>query len=110
MRKQKEDFIPKVKRIPRKIKETEPEAVSLPKDLEDLWAAVIAISTCHKVLQEGMFPFRFNNAIGVSLKFLEELHTKAVTDASAHPNWDLIPELKELVEKRAQDGKATKDQ
>lgn len=83
------------------------KAPEIPKDLEDLWAAVIAISTTYKMLQEGMFPFRFNNAVGVSLKFLEQLHEKTFADCAKHGSAHLIPELQQLIETNKQNGKTT---
>jgi len=90
--------IPKTKKAI-KIKKKVAEAKEVPKDLQDAWAAVVAISTAHKMLQEGHFTYAHRNAVGVSLAFLEELHEKAFQDAARHEKADMIPELKTLIEK-----------
>lgn len=87
----------------------EPTA-DIPQDLQDVWASVVALSTCHHLFQEGAFPFRFNNAIGVSLKYLEALHAQALKAASEHPQSHLIPEIKVAVDRKvATDGKTNSD-
>lgn len=94
----RKEFIPPTKTAPaKKIKlAAAKKEEKVPKDLEDLWAAVIAISTIHNLLQEGMFPHRYNNAIGVGVAFMGQLHKKALADCVAHPKQHLIPEIATL--------------
>jgi hypothetical protein len=84
------------------------EAELPPEDLQNIYQALIAISTAHKLLQEGHFAYSHRNAVGVSLAFLEELHKNAVKDAAAHPKKEMIPELVTLLAaQKVADGKAT---
>lgn len=80
-------------------KESKPQELP-PKDLQDLWGAVICLATTHNLLQQhGSFPFAFNNSIGTSLKFLEGLYKDALAKCADHPKKDLIPEIQEKCEK-----------
>lgn len=102
MKNQKEAFIPKSKSPAKRLKATKKEEPKdIPEDLRNKWAAVVAIATTHKLLQEGHFLYAHRNSVGVSLAFLEELHTNALMDASKHPQAELIPEISKLVSEKA---------
>lgn len=94
------DFIPRKPKKPTRLK-LQPEKVEIPDDLKDLWAHVIAISTTHRMLQEGMFPFRFNQALQVSLAYVTNLHKEAFAKCWDHPEKHLIPEIGDI--KKEQD-------
>ncbi len=89
----------------KKAKKIKAKTSEIPQDLQDAWAAVVAIATTHKLLQEGHFQYAHRNSVGVSIAFMEELHVRAFQNASEHPKAEMIPELKQLMEKAALDGK-----
>lgn len=85
-----------------------PEAEQTPqiaKELLDMVGSLRAIATCHNLLDKGHFQAHQLQAIMLSMDFLKSLHIQAVTQALAHPQADLIPELKAL-----KDAQAAKEQ
>lgn len=86
------------------IPESTTDVKVVPKDLQDKWAAVIACSTCHKLLQDGHFTYKHRNSVGLSLAFLEEIYKNAFADCSAHPQAHMIDELKDLMKKADENG------
>jgi hypothetical protein len=111
MSKQKEAFIPKSKSQVKRLRAMKKEE-EIPKDLADIWSAVVAVSTAHNLLQNGHFTYAHRNAVGVSIAFLEELHAKALEDAVNHPKQHLIPEIAKLNEEnqKVKNGQTTADQ
>jgi hypothetical protein len=97
------NLIPKKKK-PLAVMATEPAKPEIPKDLSDKWGSVEAVATTFNLMQKGAFPHSYQAAVGASLVFLSKLHESCVEAALAHPESDLIPQLKEL--KNAKDGKA----
>lgn len=95
--------------VTKKAKKIKAKVEEVPQDLQDAWAAVVAIATTHKLLQEGHFQYAHRNSVGVSIAFMEQLHEKAFDGASQHPKAHMIPELKTLIEKKAADGKTEKN-
>ncbi len=81
-------------------KKTKLEAVGpeIPEDLKNKWAAVEACATVHHLLQTGTFTHRFNTSLTASLAFMAKLHENSVADALLHPQAELIPELKAILE------------
>jgi len=99
--------IPKTKKAAKPKAEKVQAAVEIPKDLADIWSAITAIATAHKLLQEGHFTYAHRNAVGIAIAFLEQLHGNALSDAAAHPQKHLIPEIEQLLASRkAQDEQA----
>ncbi len=109
MPKQKEDFIPKTKTRKRLATVKAAKKEEIPKDLEDQWAAVIATSTAHKLLQEGHFTYAHRNAVGVAIAFLSELYDQTILQAYKHPKQEMIPEIATVyaqIKARSQDGQS----
>ena len=96
----RKEFIPPTKTATAKkiktAKKLKLESELPPKDLEDLWGAVIAISTAHNLLNNGSFPYAHRNGVGVALEFLGALHKKTLTQCVEHPKQHLIPEIATL--------------
>jgi hypothetical protein len=61
-------------------------------------ASLRAITTCHSLLNEGLFPRRAFEAIAGAQLFLETLHKQMTDECLAHPDADKIPDLKTLRE------------
>lgn len=106
----RKEFIPPSKTTPAKrlklAKAT--KQVAPPEDLQDLWQAVIAISTIHNLLNQGYFQYAHRNAVGVGIAFMGQLHKKALADCVSHPKQHLIPEIATLnAAQKVANGEAT---
>lgn len=68
-------------------------AKEIPKDLQDQVSSARAIALCYNLLQQAPFPFGHSQAVDQSLKFLQTLHEQVLSQAKAHPDASLVPEL-----------------
>lgn len=87
----------------------------IPKDLADQWAAVEACATAFNVIQKGMFAPNYLTVVTASLGFLGKLHESSLQAVRMHPQCELIPEIKAMIEsekqpKDEQDGKEIQPQ
>lgn len=79
----------------------------IPEDLNQLWNSVKTVSTIHGLLDSGMFRHTQMSLVKGALSFMQSMHEQVVDAACAHPESDLIPEIKELkAERVAKDGQA----
>lgn len=69
---------------------------TIPQDLQEKVNALRAIATTYNLLNEGSFKFNTHEAIKASQEFLKALHAGMSAEALAHPDADLVPELKVL--------------
>lgn len=81
----------------------------IPEDLKAQWGAVEACAVAFNTLQAGTFTHRYMSVLNASLAFLQKLHEQSVDAALAHPQSDLIPELKTLREERAKNNGKTEE-
>jgi hypothetical protein len=87
--------------------ETQPK---IPKDLQDQWGAVEACGTAFNIMQKGTYTHEYLEAVRMSLAFLAKLHEQTVERALTHPEAALIPQLKEILDKKAAgNGEKTSD-
>lgn len=63
-----------------------------PKLLQSV-AALQGIATCHNLLDQGSFQYKYSQAIAQSLEFLKVLHSQVKDECLKHPDSDKIPEL-----------------
>lgn len=80
---------------------TQPKSAApdIPKDLRDLWGAVEACATACNVFKHGMFSPDWMKSVNATHGFLYKLYENAIEAAAAHPDAELIPELKSYKDK-----------
>lgn len=76
-----------------------PAATEISSELQNQINSIRAIAQTHNLLNKGMFPVGFSQAINQSLDFLQALHTQSVKQALEHPQASLVPELVEQGDK-----------
>lgn len=102
--KKTEGFIPKKPAKGTKISLADTPTSEIPEDLQKAWNAVECIATTCNLLQKGSFPVTYHKAIAECVAFQVRLHQNMVEEALKHPQANLIPELKQELEKAAKDG------
>ncbi len=86
-------------RVVKKNAKPKPPEPQVSKDMQDLYMAMRHISIAHTLLDRGSFRHTEHQAVNDSLIFLQSLHAQVKEKAWAHPEVDLIPELKQIREK-----------
>lgn len=74
--------------------EQKPEEKPLPADLKAYVDTVRAMAQTHNLLAQGFFPHSAFGAVDHCITFIKALHSEALKTAAAHPESDLLPELK----------------
>ena len=77
---------------------SEAAAPEVPKDLQVQVATARAFAECHKLLARGHFRASDLIALDSALSFVAGIHQEALSRALAHPQADLVPELKAMKE------------
>lgn len=94
----------------RSVKKTElPKEPVISKEMQEFYAAMKCIATAHNLLDTGLFKHTQAQAVADSLVFLRSLHQQVKTQALAHPECDLVPELKAMKEEAAKALEAAKE-
>ncbi len=86
-----------------------PPIPEISKEMNDLYAAMKCIATAHNLLDGGLFKHTHAQAVMDSLLFLKSLHQQVRDQALAHPECDLIPELKGMKEQMLKDAEAARE-
>lgn len=86
-----------------------PEEPKISKEMKEFYEAMKCIATAHNLLDKGLFHHAQAQAVMDSLVFLRSLHSQVKTQALAHPESDLIPELKAMKEQMVKEIEAAKE-
>ncbi len=94
----------------RSVKKSEvPQEPQVSKEMQEFYSAMKCIATAHNLLDKGLFKHTEAQAVIDSVVFLRSLHQQVKDQALAHPECDLIPELKEMKEQIAKNLEAAKE-
>lgn len=72
----------------------------IPKDLQDQWGSVVAVADTVNLMQKASIPYTTMRIMENLIPFWMKLYEQCVEQASKHPQANLIPELKNIMEKK----------
>lgn len=68
---------------------------TIPKDLQDTYHAAKSLAMTHDILLNGSFNYKDLSRVPMAMAFLKALHEQTMNNLLAHPQADLIQDVKE---------------